>query len=72
MPPISDVFAVGPEPLRDGEGWAVETFTRLGSHNSTHVDAPYHYNSTIQGEPSPNFDREEVTRHMRRKRGPHG
>ena len=39
-----------PELLRDGEGWAVETFTRFGTHNSTHVDAPWHYNSTIGGE----------------------
>jgi kynurenine formamidase len=36
--------------LRDGEGWATETFTRFGTHNSTHVDAPWHYNSTIGGE----------------------
>jgi kynurenine formamidase len=35
--------------LRDGEGWAVEELTRLGTHNSTHVDAPWHYNSTIGG-----------------------
>ena len=39
----------GPELLRDGEGWATDTFTRLGTHNSTHVDAPWHYNSTIDG-----------------------
>jgi kynurenine formamidase len=36
--------------LRDGEGWAVETFTHFGTHNSTHVDAPWHYNSRIRGE----------------------
>jgi kynurenine formamidase len=36
--------------LRDGEGWATESFTRFGTHNSTHVDAPWHYNSTIRGE----------------------
>lgn len=28
---IIGMFAVGPELLRDGEGWAVETFTRLGT-----------------------------------------
>ena len=39
--------------LRDGEGWAVETFTRFGTHNSTHVDAPWHYNSTIGGRARP-------------------
>ena len=53
---IQAMFGVGPELLRDGEGWAVETFTRLGTHNSTHVDAPYHYNSTIAGEPAQTID----------------
>lgn len=53
---IQAMFGVGPELLRDGEGWAVETFTRLGTHNSTHVDAPYHYNSHIGGEPAQTID----------------
>jgi kynurenine formamidase len=42
--------------LRDGEGWAIETFTRFGTHNSTHVDAPWHYNSRIQGERAQTID----------------
>jgi kynurenine formamidase len=42
--------------LRDGEGWAVEEFRRLGTHNTTHVDAPWHYNSTIQGRPAQTID----------------
>ncbi len=37
-----------PRLLRDGEGWATEEL-RLGTHNSTHVDAPWHYNSRIAG-----------------------
>jgi kynurenine formamidase len=53
---IQAMFGVGPELLRDGEGWAVDTFTRLGTHNSTHVDAPYHYNSTIGGRPARRID----------------
>jgi kynurenine formamidase len=53
---IKEMFGVGRELLRDGEGWALETFTRLGTHNSTHVDAPYHYNSRIRGEPSQTID----------------
>src|SRR5579884_1631217 len=53
---IQAMFGVGPELLRDGEGWAVETFTRFGTHNSTHVDAPYHYNSRIGGEPAQTID----------------
>jgi kynurenine formamidase len=53
---IAAMFGVGRELLRDGEGWAVETFTRLGTHNSTHLDAPYHYNSTIAGQPAKTID----------------
>lgn len=32
---IETMLGVGPELLRDGEGWALETFTRFGTHNST-------------------------------------
>lgn len=53
---IESMFGVGRELLRDGEGWAVETFLRFGTHNSTHVDAPYHYNSTIAGQPAQRID----------------
>ena len=53
---IQSLFGVGRELLRDGEGWAVETFTRLGTHNTTHVDAPWHYNSTIAGRPAQTID----------------
>jgi kynurenine formamidase len=53
---IETLFGVGPELLRDGEGWATEEFLRFGTHNSTHVDAPYHYNSTIGGEPAPTIE----------------
>jgi kynurenine formamidase len=53
---IETLFGVGAELLRDGEGWAVETFTRFGTHNSTHVDAPWHYNSTIGGERAQTID----------------
>jgi kynurenine formamidase len=53
---IEALLAVPPRLLRDGEGWATETFTRFGTHNSTHVDAPYHYNSQIGGEPGETID----------------
>lgn len=53
---ISELFGVGPELLRDGEGWAVDYIARLGTHNSTHVDAPWHYNSTIAGKPAETID----------------
>lgn len=42
--------------LRNGEGWAVEVVEYLSTHGSTHIDAPYHYNSTIQGEPAQTID----------------
>jgi len=53
---IERIFQVPPALLRDGEGWAVEEFTRLGTHSVTHVDAPWHYNSTIQGRRAATID----------------
>ena len=53
---IETLFGVGAELLRDGEGWATETFRRFGTHNSTHVDAPWHYNSTIGGRRAQTID----------------
>jgi kynurenine formamidase len=34
------------EDLPDGEGWAIEQVT-LVTHNGTHLDAPYHFHSTM-------------------------
>lgn len=34
--------------LPGGEGWAVESVT-LSTHNGTHLDAPYHFHSTMDG-----------------------
>jgi kynurenine formamidase len=42
--------------LRDGEGWAIEELVRLGTHNVTHVDAPWHYNSQIQRQKAATID----------------
>ena len=53
---IEALFGVPARLRRDGEGWAVEEFRRFGTHNTTHVDAPYHYNSTIGGEPAQTID----------------
>ena len=36
------------EQLPDAEGWAVETI-KLSTHNGTHLDAPYHFASTMNG-----------------------
>ncbi len=34
------------EDLPDGEGWAIE-MVQLTTHNGTHLDAPWHYHSTM-------------------------
>jgi kynurenine formamidase len=34
------------EQLPDGEGWAIE-WVKLMTHNGTHLDAPYHFASTM-------------------------
>ena len=53
---IESLLGVPKRLLRDGEGWATETFTRFGTHNATHVDAPWHYNSRIEGQPAQTID----------------
>ncbi|HEY8583566.1 MAG TPA: cyclase family protein [Capillimicrobium sp.] len=52
---IETLFGVPARLLRDGEGWANDTI-KLGTHSSTHVDAPWHYNSTIRGERAQTID----------------
>ena len=37
-----------PEQLPGGEGWAIEHI-QLTTHNGTHMDAPWHYHSTMDG-----------------------
>jgi kynurenine formamidase len=53
---IEALLGVPKRLLRDEEGWSTETFTNFGTHNSTHVDAPWHYNSTIAGERAQTID----------------
>jgi kynurenine formamidase len=53
---IQAMLSVPPSLLRNGEGWAVETIRSLSTHGVTHVDAPYHYNSVIQGKPAQTID----------------
>jgi kynurenine formamidase len=42
--------------FRQSEGWATETIKNLGTHDSTHIDAPWHYNSEIQGQRAETID----------------
>lgn len=52
---IQEMFGVPAHLLRNGEGWTREVVS-LGTHNSTHLDAPYHYNSQIEGKPAATID----------------
>lgn len=50
------------EDLPDGEGWAVE-LVNLSTHNGTHLDAPYHFHSTMDkalGEQKPAISIDQV------------
>lgn len=53
---IKNHFGVPAAFLRCGEGWATETITRLQTHATTHIDAPWHYNSMIQGKKADAID----------------
>ncbi|HEY1777253.1 MAG TPA: cyclase family protein [Solirubrobacteraceae bacterium] len=53
---IESMFGVPAQLLRNGEGWAGETISWLNTHSSTHVDAPYHYNSVVAGERAQTID----------------
>jgi len=56
-PMLMDMFpGVTVEDLPDGEGWAFE-WVRATTHNGTHLDAPYHYSSVMNGtEPALTID----------------
>jgi kynurenine formamidase len=53
---VEQLFGLPAQLLRLEEAWATETFTCLGTHSSTHVDAPWHYNSTVEGRPAETID----------------
>jgi kynurenine formamidase len=45
---VSFFPGAGVEDLPGGEGWAVERLD-VSTHNGTHLDAPYHFHSTMDG-----------------------
>lgn len=48
-PVVASMFpGLSPADLPEGEGWAVEN-VRISTHNGTHLDAPWHYHSTMDG-----------------------
>jgi len=54
---MMDTFGAKPEDFvySKGHGWAVENLT-VGSHTSTHIDAPYHYGAISEGRPARRID----------------
>lgn len=50
------LFRVPRRLLRNGEAWATETIRSLATHNVTHIDAPWHYNSTVGGRRAQTID----------------
>ncbi|MCG6186396.1 cyclase family protein [Maribellus maritimus] len=38
-------------------GWADDTIKKMGVHSTTHIDAPWHYSPTINGEKSKTIDK---------------
>ncbi len=37
-------------------GWADDTIVKMGVHSTTHIDAPWHYSPTCNGEPAKTID----------------
>jgi len=56
-PLLMDIFpGLKRNDLPNGEAWAIE-FVQLWTHNGTHMDAPYHFQSTsIDGKPMMTID----------------
>jgi kynurenine formamidase len=38
------------------EGWADDTIEKMGVHATTHIDAPWHYSPTCNGQPAKTID----------------
>jgi len=38
------------------EGWADDTIKKMGVHSTTHIDAPWHYSPTTEGQKSKTID----------------
>jgi kynurenine formamidase len=54
---MQQFFGIKPDDLvySAGEGWAIEE-VKMITHTGTHVDAPYHYARTAEGQPAKRID----------------
>ena len=50
------LFGISRRQLATGLGWANETLA-LSTHGTTHLDAPWHYGPTCEGQPAKTIDR---------------
>ena len=39
------------------QGWADDTIQKMGVHSTTHIDAPWHYSPTVNGEKAKTIDK---------------
>ena len=51
----ASAYGIKPSDFREGKYCAVETLT-LGTHDTTHLDAPWHFYPTSEGKPSKTID----------------
>lgn len=52
---LAEAYGLKPQDLPDGKYCAIETVT-LGTHNTTHLDAPYHFGAISEGKPAKTID----------------
>ena len=51
----AEMYGLKPEDFPNGQYCAAEVVT-LGTHNTTHLDAPYHFGTTSEGKPAKTID----------------
>lgn len=52
---FAEMYGLKPEDFPEGKYCATEIIT-LGTHNTTHMDAPYHYGAFSEGKPAKTID----------------
>jgi kynurenine formamidase len=52
---LGEMYGLKPEEFPDGKYCATEVVT-MGTHNTTHLDAPYHFGASSEGKPAKTID----------------